>query len=123
MARNKAKGMGPKRPSSGGAAPSGRSRRRRRPDRHASTVAIMDALLTRQVPIKIGGQPQRVDAVVAIVTGLAQKALAGNGRASRALLKYLEFAYRHSINPPKLTFVDDDYTRAVATSISRNDDE
>ncbi len=83
----------------------------------------MDALLTRQVPIKISGQPQRVDAVVAIVTGLAQKALAGNGRASRALLKYLEFAYRHSINPPKLTFVDDDYTRAVATSISRNDDE
>jgi len=122
MPKNKAKGVGPKRPSSVGAAPSGRTRRRRRLDRHASTVAIMDELLTRQVSIKISGRARRVTAAAAIVLQLAQKALAGNGRAWRALLKYQEFAHRHSINPPKLTFVDDDYTRAVATSISRNDE-
>jgi len=84
----------------------------------------LDRLLTRQVTIKKGGQPERVAVADAIVTGLVQNALAGNARASRVLQKYQEFAYRHSnIGTGTLTFVDDEYTRAVATSISRNDDE
>ena len=51
----------------------------------------------------------------AIVLQLIQKAISGNPRAWRALLKYQEFANRHSAQiDSKLEFVESDYTRAVA---------
>ncbi len=124
MSRNDGKESEPNGLSSDPGAPSGRKRRLGRPNRQESTAAILDRLLTRQVVIKKGDQPERVAVADAIVTGLVQNALAGNARASRVLQKYQEFAHRHSnIGTGTLTFVDDEYTRAVATSISRNDDE
>ncbi len=58
----------------------------------------------------------------AIVLQLMQKAMPGNARAWRALLKYQEFAARRSDKSTELRFVESDYTRAVAKSSSRSAD-
>ena len=103
----------------GGRRPKGR--RRRRPARQESTLEIMDRLLARRVSISVSGQAKRVSASEAIVLQLMQKAMSGNARAWGPLLKYQEFAARHSDQSTELRFVESDYTRAVAKSPSRAD--
>jgi hypothetical protein len=82
----------------------------------------MDRLLTRRVPISLSGQAKRVSASEAIVLQLMQKAMSGNPRAWRALLKYQEFASSRSDKSTELRFVESDYTRAVAKSPSKRGD-
>jgi Family of unknown function (DUF5681) len=82
----------------------------------------MEQLLSRRVSISKWGQATRVSASEAIVLQLSQKAMSGNARACRALLKYQEFANGHSDKSTELRFVESDYTRAVAKSPSRSDD-
>lgn len=122
MAKNSAKGIGSKKPPRVGGAPGNRLRRRRRPSRHESTLAIMDRLLTSRVSITLSGQPKQISAIEAIVLQLMQKAMAGNARAWRALLKYQEFANRHSDKTLQLTFVESGYTEAFGKSSSGNGD-
>ena len=93
-----------------------------RPARQESTLEIMERLLTRRVSISVSGQATRVSASEAIVLQLMQKAMSGNARAWRALLKYQEFANSRSDRSTELRFVESDYTRAVAKSPSRSDD-
>ena len=76
----------------------------------------------RRVSISVSGQAKRVSASEAIVLQLMQKAMAGSAHAWRALLKYQEFAARHSDQSTELQFVESDYTRAVAKSPSRSGD-
>ena len=99
-----------------------KGRRRRRPARQESTLEIMDRLLARRVSISVNGQAKQVSASEAIVLQLIQKAISGNGRAWRALLKYQEFANSRSARSTEVQFVESDYTRAVAKSPSRSDD-
>ena len=73
-----------------------KSRRRRRPARQESTLEIMDRLLARRVSISVSGHAKQVSASEAIVLQLMQKAMSGNARAWRALLKYQEFANSRS---------------------------
>ena len=73
-----------------------KGRRRRRPARQESTLEIMDRLLSPPVPISMNGQAKQVSASEAIVLQLMQKAMSGNARAWRALLKYQEFANSRS---------------------------
>ena len=82
----------------------------------------MERLLARRVSISVSGQAKRVSASEAIVLQLMQKAMSGNARAWRALLKYQEFADRRSDKSTELRFVESDYTRAVAKSPSRSGD-
>jgi hypothetical protein len=96
--------------------------RRRRPARQESTLEIMDRFLMRQVPISVHGRATRVPAAKAIVLQLMQKAMSGNTRAWRILLKYKEFAESRSDKSTELQFVESDYTRAVAISSSRGED-
>jgi hypothetical protein len=82
----------------------------------------MERLLTRRVSISVSGLATRVSATEAIVLQLIQKAMSGDGRAWRALLRYQEFASSRSDKPTELRFVEGEYTQAVAQSFSRNDD-
>ena len=82
----------------------------------------MERLFTRRVSISVGGRATRVPAAKAIVLQLMQKAMSGNARAWRTLLKYKEFAERRSDKSTELQFVESDYTRAVANSSSSSDD-
>jgi Family of unknown function (DUF5681) len=95
---------------------------RRRRARQESTLEIMDRLLARRVSISMSGHPKQVSASEAIVLQLIQRALSGDGRAWRALLKYQEFANSRSARSTEVRFVESDYTRAVAKSPSRTDD-
>jgi hypothetical protein len=99
-----------------------RGRRRRRSVRQESTLEIMERLLTRRVSISVSGQAKRVSASEAIVLQLMQKAMSGNPRAWRALLKYQEFANSRSDKSTELRFVESDYTQAVAKSSSKSAD-
>jgi hypothetical protein len=96
--------------------------RRRTPKRPESTVATIDRLLLTAVQITLNGETKKVSPLEAIVFQLLQKAMSGNGRAFRALMKYQEFANLNLEKKLELTFVDSDYTRAFATQISSSDD-
>jgi Family of unknown function (DUF5681) len=115
-------GPGPRKPPVERGARRAMGRRRRRPAREESTLEMMDRLLTRQVPISVHGTATRVPAAKAIVLQLMQKAMSGNTRAWRTLLKYKEFAESRSDKSTELQFVESDYTRAVANSSSSGDD-
>ncbi len=95
---------------------------RRRPIRQESTLEIMDRLLAQRVSIHVSGHAKQVSASEAIVLQLIQKAMSGNARAWRPLLKYQEFANSRSGKATELRFVESDYTRAVAKSPSRSAD-
>jgi hypothetical protein len=82
----------------------------------------MDRLLARRVSVSMSGHAKQVSASEAIVLQLIQRALSGDGRAWRALLKYQEFANSRSARSTEVRFVESDYTRAVAKSHSRTDD-
>lgn len=96
-----------------------RRRKRKRPE---STVSIIDSLLLTPVQITVNGETKKASALEAIIFQLLQKVMAGNGRATRALLKYQEFASLNLEKKLELTFVDTDYTRAFATQISGGGD-
>jgi hypothetical protein len=97
--------------------------RRRRPSvGHESTFAMLERLLSRRPSISVSGEPTRLSATEAIVLQLMQKAMSGNARAWRALLKYQEFANSRSNRSAELRFVESDYTRAVAKSSSGSRD-
>jgi hypothetical protein len=61
----------------------------------------------------LSGETKEVPALEAIILQLMQKSMAGNGRATRVLLKYQELANRNLEKRLELTFVDSDYTRAL----------
>ncbi|PNG24177.1 hypothetical protein CR492_20155 [Methylocella silvestris] len=76
--------------------------------------------MAKRVPVKINGETAMVPAAEAIVLQLLQKALSGNGRAWRALLRYRDFASRRSSKKREVTFVDTDYTAAFANSLRKD---
>jgi hypothetical protein len=95
----------------------------RRPGKNREgTVAIIDRLLLRPFAITLNGQPQQVTTVEAIILQLLEKGISGNNRAWQVLLKYQEFARRRTKRDLQLKFVDNDYTRAFATSVPEKGD-
>jgi hypothetical protein len=89
--------------------------RRRRPKPPESLVATIDRLLFTPLQVTLNGETKNVSALEAIILQLVQKSMAGNGRASRILLKYQEFANRNTEKKLELTFADNDYTRAFSS--------
>ena len=98
-----------------------RGRSRRQSPRVESTLEILDRLFARRVPISLSGEAKQVSASEAIVLQLMQKAISGNPRAWRALLKYQEYANSHANKSTEVQFVENDYTRAVAKSSPSSD--
>jgi hypothetical protein len=88
--------------------------RRRKLKAFEGTVATIDRLLLTPVQISLSGERTKVSALEAIMCQLLQKAISGNLRAFRVLLKYQEFAIWHGDKKLELTFVDSAYTRDPA---------
>jgi hypothetical protein len=93
---------------------SGNPRHKKRRAREG-TLAILDRLLMHPVQIMVNGEVQKMSALEAIITQLIQKDLSGNARAASVLRKYRQLASQSSEKKFELTFVDSDYTRALAT--------
>ena len=75
-------------------------------------MAVIDRLLMQPHSITLNGEVQQVPTIEAIILQLQQKAIAGSGRAWRALLKYQDFADRRLDRKLKIQYVDSEYTRA-----------
>jgi hypothetical protein len=100
------------------------SRRRRVRRRHQQgTVSIIDSLLLRPSSITLNGQAQKVPTIEAILLQLLEKAVSGNGRAWQVLVRYQDFARRRMKKELQLTFLDSEYTRALANSKPRSDND
>jgi hypothetical protein len=84
-----------------------RHRRERNPPE--SMVAMIDRLLM---------EATKMPALEAIVFQLYHKATSGNAHAHRVFLKYQEFASRNSEKKLELTFLENDYTLALANKPS-----
>lgn len=96
-------------------APGSHSRRRasrKRKKAEESTLAVVDRLLMQPHSITLNGEVRQVPTIEAIILQLLQKAIAGSGRAWRALLKYQDFADRRIERKLKVQYVDSEYTRA-----------
>jgi len=97
--------------------------RRRYPARSKSTVELIDKFFLRPVEVTLDGETEHVPTLEAIVIQLWLKGVSGNQRALRVLLKYQEFARQNSEPRPEVTFVDSDYTRALAAVPSQAGNE
>jgi hypothetical protein len=96
-----------------------KTKKRSRPaDGRGGTFEILERLLLRKVSIRIRGELQRVPEMAAVVLQLEQKALAGEGKAWRALLKYLGYAKTRAGKAIRVRFEESDYTKAIAKSVS-----
>jgi hypothetical protein len=94
-----------------------------KPKRTESTVTIIDRLLLQPMQIVLNGEPQKATALRAIVMHLVRKAVSGNERAYRVLMKYREFAALNLDKELELTFVESEYTRALANPARGNDEQ
>jgi hypothetical protein len=122
LTKTEAKAESPIEASDVATAPHIRAPRRRRPKRLEGTSAILDRQLASTVSIMVNGEKIQVSADQAIILQLLQKAMAGNARAWRALLKYQELAQRRAKKSFEFTFVDSDYTTTFANTLGRDGD-
>jgi len=79
-----------------------------------TTLEILDGLFLRKMRLKIDGEEREVTAFEAIICHLLQKDAAGDGRASRVLLKYEELMRHGPQGPLQIAFADSDYTQSLA---------
>lgn len=93
------------------------SRPRGRKAKRESTLAIIDRLLLAPIRTSLNGKETRITVLEAIIYQLLQKEIAGDTRASRALLKYEELAKRGANQRLEIEFVDSDYTRSLAEDL------
>ena len=95
----------------------GRTPKRARDDRRTPPVGlipVLDRLLRRRITISVRGRQKQVFVVEAIFLQLVKKSLAGDKRASRALVKLFLYANVRVAEPPKLVFVENPYTWSFA---------
>jgi hypothetical protein len=90
------------------------NKRRHEPRKSESVSEMIDRLLLDPVQITLNGEKETVLTLTAIMFQLFQKAFAGNTRAKHVLLKYQEFARNSSDRRLRVTFVESDYTLALA---------
>jgi len=93
-----------------------RRKRRDGPRKSAAetTLAIIDRLLLSKMRIRLNGEERKITALEAITLRLLQKAVAGDLRASRVLLKYEELARPRTEAPLQIAFVESGYTQSLA---------
>jgi hypothetical protein len=94
------------------------NRRRKYPARSKGTVEMIDRLLLKPVEVTVNGETRMVPTLEAILLQLWLKEVAGDRRALSVRLKYQEFATHNSEPKLEITFVDSDYTRALAAAPS-----
>jgi hypothetical protein len=102
--------------------PKGRSGNpRTKPKAPESLVAMTDRLLLSPVKLTLNGEVHTVAALVAIISQLQLKAMAGSTQASKILLKYRAFANQHAERQFKVIFKDTEETTATATAVPESD--
>jgi hypothetical protein len=99
------------------------SRRDRAEARSESAVAIIDRQLFSAVRTTLDGQETAMTVLAAIVLQLLQKAMAGDVRAHRVLLKYAGLARRNTKKALEIKFLDNAYTEALANGTADNGQE
>ena len=77
-------------------------------------TAVIDHFLFNPVTITFKGQQMVVTAIEAIVLQLLRKAMEGEARARRALLKDQGFARQSAKVRLEVRFLDSDYTQSLA---------
>jgi hypothetical protein len=85
-------------------------------------TAIIDRLLLNPVTITFNGQQRVVTAIEAIVLQLLRKAMEGDARARRLLLKYQRFARQSAKTRLEIKFLDSDYTQSLANWTEAQDE-
>jgi Family of unknown function (DUF5681) len=88
--------------------------KRRYPARTYNTVEMIDRLFLSPVEITVNGEPSKVSTLEAILLQLWLKEVSGNRAALSTRLKYQELAIQTSERRVEITFVDSDYTKALA---------
>jgi Family of unknown function (DUF5681) len=91
---------------------------RKKPKPEESIVDMIDRLLLQEVRLTLNGEVKTVPALVAIVSQLQLKEMAGSARASKILLKYRAFASQHTEKQFRLIFKDSEDAGAVASFTS-----
>jgi hypothetical protein len=91
---------------------------RRSHRRSPGTVEIIDKLWLEPVDITENGIRSRVSTLEAIILRLLQKTNSGDRRALTALLSYEALVAHHAERTIEITFIDSDYTRALARAPS-----
>jgi beta-lactamase class A len=89
---------------------------RRYPARHKGTVEMIDRLFLKPVEITVNGETKTVSTLEAIVLQLWLKEVSGDRIALNVRLKYQEFARQNSVPGLEIAFVDNEYTRALASA-------
>lgn len=79
----------------------------------SSNLAILNRLLPKKIRITFNGEEREITAFEAIIQQLSLKEAAGDGRASRVLLKFEELTRHGTEVPLQIAFVDSDYTHAL----------
>jgi hypothetical protein len=79
-----------------------------------STIAIIDRLLMSPVRTSLNGREATITALAAIIYQLLQKETAGDGRASRVLLRYEALGRKSTVKQLEVKFPESDYTRSLA---------
>ena len=91
---------------------------RRYPARSKGTVEMIDRLFLKPVEITVNGKTKTVSTLEAIVLQLWLKEVSGDRRALNVRLKYQEFARQNTEPRLEITFVDNEYTLALASANS-----
>jgi hypothetical protein len=79
-----------------------------------STIGIIDRLLMSPVRTSLNGREATITALAAIIYQLLQKETAGDGRASRVLLRYEALGRKSTVKQLEVKFPESDYTRSLA---------
>jgi hypothetical protein len=90
---------------------------RRYPARSKGTVEMIDRFFLKPVEITVNGVDKKVSTLEAIVLQLWLREIAGDRKALDVRLKYEAFARENSEIKVEMIFVDNDYTRALATGL------
>jgi hypothetical protein len=75
---------------------------------------LLERLFFSKMRTSFNGEEREITALEAILHQLIQKEATGDGRASHVLLKYEELMRHGTRVPLQITFVEGDYTDALA---------
>jgi len=96
--------------------PRAKHRKRRKGQRKPgpTNLAVLNRLLPKKIRTTFNGEEREITVLGAIIQQLSLKEAAGDGRASRVLLKYEELTRHGTEVPLQITFIGSDYTHALA---------
>ena len=85
-----------------------------------SVVETIDRLLLKLVKLSLNGETKRVPALEAIISQLQLGNMSGNRKATRALLKYREFANQHADRRLEVIFVNEGHSPVIGSATENN---